>query len=392
MRRFECTEDGSSKFWEVEARGSELRIRFGKLGTEGRLSEKDLGSAAAATAEAEKLVREKLKKGYVEIAGAAAPKGATNKATKIGVTKVSAVKAAPQAASKPTAKAAKTKAPPLEEPPRKASKQADGAPASAARQAVWRDPMDRDALRVWADELAAAGDPRGEFMQLHLLDDPTEEQETKRAALEKKLGGKLAGPARPFLDYWTFDRVGMVSMVHCDGHKLHAGWEEILALNPRLTVCWTTLRKQTMATAQKVAELPLSKLYFLRIESGLTDRALAALGPSLAGLRHFSIAGSEVTPAGLEAVAPHLSSLEFLCLAPPVSRLHDTGMCNEFVQVLTRNAAFLKLRAVHFFRHGFPDAEHRAMLERLPALTQVVDSFSPPIEADVIEKWMRGEE
>lgn len=390
MRRFECTEDGSSKFWEVETRGSELRIRFGKLGTDGRLSEKDLGSAAAAAAEAEKLVREKLKKGYLEIAGTAAAKGAAKTATKVGVAQG---KAAPAAAPKPAGTAkAKAKAPPPKEPPPAASKAAAGPPASAARQAVWRDPTDRDALRVWADELAAEGDPRGEFMQLHLLDNPTEEQETKRAALEKKLGGKLVGPARPFLGYWCFDRVGMVSMVHCDGDQLHDGWEQILALNPRLTVCWTTLRKKTMATAEKVAQLPLSKLYFLRIESGLTDRALATLAPSLAGIRHFSIAGSDVTPEGLEAVAPHLSSLEFLCLAPPVSFRGETNRLNEFVRVLTRNAAFHKLRAVHFFRCGMPDAEHLAMLKRLPALTQVLDSFSPPIEADVIEPWMRGEE
>lgn len=385
MRRFENTEDGSAKFWEVEVRGAVLRVRFGKLGSEGRPSEKTLASAAAAEAEAAKLIQEKTKKGYVEIGAEAA----TEVAAKAGPSKAKGAAKTPAAktpaAKTPPAKTAAAKAAPAE------PSEAPARHMSPAQQAVWKNPLDRDALRVWADELSAAGDPRGELMQLRLIDDPSEAQSAKAAALEKKVGGKVAGAARPFLDYWHLDRAGMVSMVYCDGHKLFDGWTEILALHPRLTVCWTTLRKQTMATAQKVAQLPLAKLYFLRIESGLTDRALAVLGPALAGIKHLSIASTDVTPEGLAAVAPHLASLEFLCLAPPVSRLNDTAMCNAFAALLAGTPAFHKLRAVHFFRHGFPDAKHKKLLEGMPAMKQVVDSFSPPIDGDVIEGWMRGE-
>lgn len=68
MRRFECVEGGSSKFWEVLVEGAQLQVRFGRIGTEGQRKDKDYASAAAAQAEAAKLIREKTGKGYREIA------------------------------------------------------------------------------------------------------------------------------------------------------------------------------------------------------------------------------------------------------------------------------------------------------------------------------------
>ena len=67
FRRFELSDDKSNKFWEIAAEGSSLTVRFGRIGTTGQVKTKDHGSTAAATAEVEKLVREKTKKGYVEV-------------------------------------------------------------------------------------------------------------------------------------------------------------------------------------------------------------------------------------------------------------------------------------------------------------------------------------
>jgi predicted DNA-binding WGR domain protein len=69
FRRFTCTEDGASKFWEVAAEGTELTVRFGRIGTRGQTKQKTFGSAAEATREKEKLIREKVGKGYVEQGG-----------------------------------------------------------------------------------------------------------------------------------------------------------------------------------------------------------------------------------------------------------------------------------------------------------------------------------
>lgn len=57
---------GSAKFWEVRQNGTELNIRYGRLGAAGQAQVKSFDSAAAAAAAADKLVAEKLRKGYTE--------------------------------------------------------------------------------------------------------------------------------------------------------------------------------------------------------------------------------------------------------------------------------------------------------------------------------------
>jgi predicted DNA-binding WGR domain protein len=56
----------SAKFWEVGVDGSALVVRFGKIGAAGQTTRKDFADAAAAEAEASKLIAQKVKKGYVE--------------------------------------------------------------------------------------------------------------------------------------------------------------------------------------------------------------------------------------------------------------------------------------------------------------------------------------
>lgn len=73
MRRFELVEEGSRKFWEVEVAGSTVTVRFGRLGTEGQTKAKEHPSSAAAQKDADKLVVEKVKKGYLEVGPAAPP-------------------------------------------------------------------------------------------------------------------------------------------------------------------------------------------------------------------------------------------------------------------------------------------------------------------------------
>jgi predicted DNA-binding WGR domain protein len=68
MRRFELVEGGSSKFWEVATEAEKLLVRFGRLGTSGQSQEKAFDTAAKAEAERDKLIREKTKKGYKELA------------------------------------------------------------------------------------------------------------------------------------------------------------------------------------------------------------------------------------------------------------------------------------------------------------------------------------
>ncbi len=65
-RYFEFSEGSSNKFWEISIDGGNVKTRYGKIGTPGQQTLKELGSAAAAQKEYDKLVAEKTKKGYVE--------------------------------------------------------------------------------------------------------------------------------------------------------------------------------------------------------------------------------------------------------------------------------------------------------------------------------------
>lgn len=73
MRRFEFSMGGSDKFWEVDIVGNDLVVRFGRMGTNGQTQTKNFASAAAVQKEHDKLIAEKLKKGYVEITSFAPP-------------------------------------------------------------------------------------------------------------------------------------------------------------------------------------------------------------------------------------------------------------------------------------------------------------------------------
>lgn len=72
VRRSEFVDDGSQKFWEIDRNGAAVTVRFGRIGTNGQTQTKDFGSDTAASAHVDKLIAEKLKKGYVEGAAAAA--------------------------------------------------------------------------------------------------------------------------------------------------------------------------------------------------------------------------------------------------------------------------------------------------------------------------------
>lgn len=66
VRHFEYVEGTSSKFWEVWTEGATLKTRYGRIGSQGVTTLKGYADATAARNAAEKLVREKTGKGYVE--------------------------------------------------------------------------------------------------------------------------------------------------------------------------------------------------------------------------------------------------------------------------------------------------------------------------------------
>ena len=64
------TDDTSDKFWHITLDGTTHTVNYGRVGTKGQTKKKEFASAEAAEKSFEKLVKEKLKKGYVTIKGA----------------------------------------------------------------------------------------------------------------------------------------------------------------------------------------------------------------------------------------------------------------------------------------------------------------------------------
>ena len=66
QRTFIYTDDKSNKFWTIEMDGNSYTVIYGKTGTAGQTQTKDFTNAAACQKAVDKLIVEKIKKGYVE--------------------------------------------------------------------------------------------------------------------------------------------------------------------------------------------------------------------------------------------------------------------------------------------------------------------------------------
>src|SRR5262245_23692306 len=69
-RTFEYQEGASRKFWAIEVDGARTLVSFGRIGTKGQTKVKDFADESAARRDCEKLIKEKLAKGYEETTSA----------------------------------------------------------------------------------------------------------------------------------------------------------------------------------------------------------------------------------------------------------------------------------------------------------------------------------
>src|SRR5678816_2753004 len=135
MPRYELSEGTSNKFWEINLAAKSFTTKFGKIGANGQTTIKEFGSDAEAKTAYDKIVAEKVKKGYKLVGGG----------------KTTAPKVAKKAAE-PT--------------PTTTGKLDARNPALEA--AIVANPSDRDAYAVFGDWLQEQGDPRGELISLQL--------------------------------------------------------------------------------------------------------------------------------------------------------------------------------------------------------------------------------
>jgi uncharacterized protein (TIGR02996 family) len=146
MRTFQFSDAKSHKFWNIDVQGKSFTVTFGKIGTAGQSQTKTFATPAAAQAEADKLIKEKTKKGYTETT----PKAGTSE-------------------------------------------------GAAFEKALAANPDDLAGWCAFADYLVEHGDPRGEFMQTQIaLEDETRPKKD-RDALKKKESALLKKHEREWL-------------------------------------------------------------------------------------------------------------------------------------------------------------------------------------------------
>ena len=133
MRTFQYSDATSHKFWTIDVTGASVTVTYGKIGTAGQTQTKAYPTPEAARAEADKLVREKVRKGYVETTPAAA-----------------------------------------------------GSDADAFVRALVANPGDATGWCAYADYLAEQGDSRGEFMQVQLALENEALSKKERDTLRKR--------------------------------------------------------------------------------------------------------------------------------------------------------------------------------------------------------------
>jgi predicted DNA-binding WGR domain protein len=67
FERYECVEEGSSKFWEVKVEGASYTVRYGRIGSAGQVLKKDFPDEVTARCEMEKVRGKKIEKGYLKV-------------------------------------------------------------------------------------------------------------------------------------------------------------------------------------------------------------------------------------------------------------------------------------------------------------------------------------
>ena len=75
MRRFEYVQGNQAKFWEISRRGALLTVGSGRIGGTSKVRNKQLTDYMAAEQEFDRLIRDKLRRGYVEVEAASEPEG-----------------------------------------------------------------------------------------------------------------------------------------------------------------------------------------------------------------------------------------------------------------------------------------------------------------------------
>jgi uncharacterized protein (TIGR02996 family) len=207
MRTFVFTDGKSNKFWNIELQGTRFTVTFGKVGAAGQTQTKDFPDEEKAEKAHDKLIAEKLDKGYVE--------------------------------TTPTPAQA-TPTPLLQ----------------AIEQGLVEDPDDLAAHAARADYLMEQGDPRGEFIQAQLaLEDPRLDP-GERTRLQERADDLLGRHARQWLGDLGRFLVGKWSGEDKPYHyQFFRGWLDYLRVLPVPEALFPSLAREPEARLLRRLEI-----------------------------------------------------------------------------------------------------------------------------------------
>lgn len=286
MRTFRYSDAKSHKFWNIEVSGNAFTVTYGKVGASGQTQTKGFASAEKSQAEADKLIREKLKKGYVETT--------------------------PRAAS---------------------------STAEAFERALAANPHDLATASIYGDYLMEQNDPRGEFIQVQIALEDESLARAARAALKKKEAVLLKKHERDWLGPLAAVTVDAEPVSFWEGskqakrvpvaHRFTRGWLNRIEFHD-LTV------NQARALAQASQARLLRELVVEEVEAeapvGTTEQYIDSYyepGPDVpANIRSYD-------NPGLHALCrcPHLAGLRLFQLGQTVG--HIDGQEDEYLNCHT---------------------------------------------------------
>lgn len=320
MRTFQFSDAKSHKFWNIEVSSTGFTVTYGKVGAAGQTQTKSFANGEEAQAEADKLIREKVKKGYVETT------------------------------------------------PRRAASQAE-----AFEQALAADPHDFAGWCAYADYLTEEGDQRGEFMQVQLALEDESRSQAERSTLKKR--------EKSLLKKHEKDWLGPLAAVTVDAEKVpfwEGGKEGRRApVTYRFARGWLSrleFHDLTVGQARALARAPEARL--LRELVVETIEAEIPTGTTQQYVDSYYEPGPDV-PEDLDPY--ECPGLHALCRCPQLAHVRHFRL-GEMVQVDSREEEYFNCHTLgHLAHHIVKQIPH---LEELYLLAHRVDAnkiFALPI-------------
>lgn len=277
--------ESATQFWQIERAGAANTVTTGKLGNKGRTTTKHHASVAAAQADHDRLVREKLREGFLLVDSGS------------------------------------TFVPPA----------VDVAQRAALEQRLLLDPYDLDAYAVLGDLLQRDGDPRGELIALQLA--PPEKAKPAGKHLARHVEPLLGELARYVPDVRVVDqppflwRHGFIHRAELVDRQV--AWLDELLAHPSARLLAELSIVTDRAGAERAIEVLASRAPQALRELSLLVRGpvqVGALWPALPRLERVSVmarelevgrlALSQARRAAFLAVLPNCDEIERIARAP----------------------------------------------------------------------------